>query len=148
MQTEQHAIINAPGQYKGFSSHSSGEGFSWMRFAFLGASDAEFDDWVAKARAEGRTLSRETYRALAQPSTRHPVERFASVEDGLYHRIMNLCVENGQLCMDEMMMRDALRNRAYYGRLTWEEQLALSRCTPENTPAMAATAFPASLVLE
>jgi len=142
MQTEQYAIINAPGEYKGFSSHSSGEGFSWMRFTFLGLSDAGFNDWVAKARADGRTLSRDAYRELAKPTSRHPVERFAAVEDGLYRRIMNICVEDGQLCMDEMMARDAVRNRSYRTQtrngLTLAEQIDLSRCTPENTPAMTA----------
>jgi len=138
MQTEQYAIINAPGTYKGFSAHSSGEGFSWMRFTFLGLSDADFNDWVAKAKADGRTLSRDAYRELAQPSTRHPVEHYASVEEGLYRRIMNICVEDGQLCMDEMMARDAVRNRAYRNGLTLAEQIDLSRCTPENTPAMTA----------
>jgi len=146
MQTEQHAIINAPGEYKGFSSHSSGEGFSWMRFTFLGLSDADFNDWVAQAKADGKTLSRDAYRELAQPSTRHPVEHYASVEKGLYRRILNICVEDGQLCMDEMMARDAVRNRAYRNGLTLAEQIDLSRCTPENTPAM--TAAVATSVLE
>jgi len=146
MQTEQHAIINAPGQYKGFSSHSSGEGFSWMRFDFLGLSDAQFDDWVLQSKTTDRALTRTAYLELAKPSSRHPVERFASVEDGLYHRIMNICVADGQLCMDEMMARDALRNRAYRNGLALNEQIANARCTPENTPAM--TAAVAAPVLE
>jgi len=146
MQTEQHAIINAPGQYKGFSSHSSGGGFSWMRFDFLGLSDAQFDDWVLQSKTTDRALTRTAYLELAKPSSRHPVERFASVEDGLYHRIMNICVADGQLCMDEMMARDALRNRAYRNGLALNEQIANARCTPENTPAM--TAAVAAPVLE
>jgi len=138
MQTEQYAIINAPGKYQGFSSHSSGEGFSWMRFAFLGVSEAQFDEWVAKAKANGRTLSRDAYRELAKPTSRHPVEHYAAVAEGLYHRILNICVEDGQLCMDEMMARDAMRNRAYQNGLTLASQIDFARCTPENTPAISA----------
>jgi len=139
MQTEQHAIINAPGAYRGFSSHSSGEGFSWMKFTFLGMSESEFDDWVALAQASERTLTRQTYLELAAPSTRHPVERFAGVEADLYHRIMNLCVADGQLCMDKMMALDAVRNRNFRNQLALDAGVLEALCTPDNTPTMTAS---------
>ncbi len=107
MQTELNAVINKPGVYPGMSSHYSGLGFSGMTFKFHGLSDEDFDRWVARARAEGQPLTREAYRELARPSERHPVERFSAVDPDLYQRVLNLCVEQGQPCMHEVMARDA-----------------------------------------
>lgn len=113
MQTELNAVINKAGVYKGMSSHYSGEGFSGMTFKFHGLSDEDFEQWIGRAKTEGTALTREAYLALAKPSSRDPVQRFSTVEDGLYKRIMNICVEDGQMCMDEMMARDAQRNHAH-----------------------------------
>ena len=111
MQTELNAVINKAGVYKGMSSHYSGAGFSGMTFKFHGLSDQDFAQWVAKAKTDGQPLTRDAYRDLAKPSERNPVLRFSAVEDGLYERVMNLCVEEGQPCMHETMAKDAVRNR-------------------------------------
>jgi len=135
MQTELNAVINQPGEFRGMSSHYSGEGFSGMTFKFLGLSDEAFEQWVQQARASGQHLTRQAYLELAKPSARHPVQRYATVDGELYHRIMNLCVEDGPLCMDEMMQRDARRNLAYrQGGIerVVQEQLALMQCTPDT----------------
>jgi cytochrome o ubiquinol oxidase subunit 2 len=113
MQTELNAVINKPGVYKGMSSHYSGAGFSGMHFKFHGLSQGDFDQWVAKAKTEGTALTRDAYRDLVKPSSRNPVARFSTVEDGLYNRVLNLCVEDGQMCMNDMMMKDAQRNSAH-----------------------------------
>lgn len=107
MQTELNAVINQAGDYEGFSANYSGAGFSHMRFRFKGLSAGDFDAWVAKVKASGETLGRETYLALEKPSQREPVRYYASTEGGLYHRILNLCVTPGKMCMDEMMAIDA-----------------------------------------
>lgn len=112
MQTELNAVINRPGVFAGMSSHYSGYGFSGMNFKFHGLSDAEFAQWVAKAKAEGQPLTRASYQQLAAPSERHAITRFSSVEPGLYDRVLNLCVADGQPCMHELMMRDAERRSA------------------------------------
>ncbi|MBH1966156.1 MAG: ubiquinol oxidase subunit II [Comamonadaceae bacterium] len=133
MQTELNAVINKPGVYRGMSSHYSGEGFSGMTFKFHGLVEADFDKWVAQAKSEGAPLTRDAYLALAKPSARDPVQRFASVEDGLYRRIMNLCVEDGQMCMDEMMARDAVRNRSHLRSVAQDRMSEQDICTT-NTP--------------
>jgi cytochrome o ubiquinol oxidase subunit 2 len=112
MQTELNAVINKPGVYKGMSSHYSGAGFSGMTFKFHGLSNEDFDKWVAKAKAEGQPLTRNAYRDLVKPSERNPVALFSTVEDGLYQRVLNLCVEDGQTCMHETMAKDAQRAQA------------------------------------
>ncbi|WP_262730538.1 ubiquinol oxidase subunit II [Alloalcanivorax marinus] len=103
METKLHAVINEPGVYDGFSANYSGAGFSQMRFKFHGLSDADFDAWVAKVKSSDEALSRAEYRELEQPSENHPVTYYASADDNLYHDILNRCLNEGDVCMDEMM---------------------------------------------
>ncbi len=126
MQTELNAIINKPGVYQGMSSHYSGSGFSGMTFKFHGLSEEGFAQWVDKARAGGKVLSREAYLELARPSQRDPVALFASVDETLFQRVLNLCVADGQACMHEVMARDARRNRAH------SAGMALAAATQQN----------------
>jgi cytochrome o ubiquinol oxidase subunit 2 len=106
METKLHGVINAPGEYKGFSANYSGDGFSDMRFAFRGLRDDQFNAWVAEARAGGRTLDRVAYLELARPSEKTPVMRFAGVQPHLWDQIVNMCVQPGKMCMGEMMAID------------------------------------------
>ncbi|MEZ5707708.1 MAG: ubiquinol oxidase subunit II [Burkholderiaceae bacterium] len=110
MQTELNAVINRPGDYRGMASHYSGPGFSGMTFHFRGLSQTDFERWVDQARTTGHALNRASYRKLAAPSERDPVQRFATVESGLYDRVLNRCVEEGQMCMHQMMAIDAAAN--------------------------------------
>jgi len=113
MQTLLHAVINEPGDYYGVSGNYSGAGYSDMTFRFHGLDEAGFEDWVATARAAPDTLDTARYLALAAPSTRDAVQRFSTVQDDLYHRILNLCVQPGRMCLDEMMARADTRHRGH-----------------------------------
>ncbi|HUX26298.1 MAG TPA: ubiquinol oxidase subunit II [Burkholderiales bacterium] len=115
MQTQLHAVINKPGDYKGFSANYSGSGFTDMRFRFLGMSDADFKQWVAQIKAGGGDLDRAAYEELAQPSRAEPVHRYASYEHDLYTRILNRCVDPKQMCMGRMMAIDAAGGRPLSG---------------------------------
>ncbi|MFK0298674.1 ubiquinol oxidase subunit II [Brevundimonas sp. NPDC090276] len=106
METKLHAVINRPGEYVGFSANYSGDGFSHMRFAFHGLDDAGFDQWVAGVRADSKSLDRETYLELEKPSEKVPVIHYASVDEGLFDAVLNMCVEPGKMCMGEMMAID------------------------------------------
>jgi cytochrome o ubiquinol oxidase subunit 2 len=106
METRLHGVLNKPGVSQGFSANYSGAGFSGMKFAFRGLSDAEFEEWV-KAPRQG-DLTRERYLALAKPSENEPVRHFASVDPELYHAVLNRCVEPGAMCMDHMMAHEAM----------------------------------------
>ena len=88
METQLHAVMNQAGAYDGFSANYSGAGFSDMHFKFHGLSAAEFDQWVAQAKASGQTLDRARYLQLERPSEREPVQRFATVSEGLYEGIL------------------------------------------------------------
>jgi cytochrome o ubiquinol oxidase subunit 2 len=108
MTSELNAVMNVPGNYEGFSSNYSGEGFSKMRFEFHGLSRADFDVWIAKARlGEGGVLDRARYLELAEPSEGVPPMGFEDVDPDLFRRIVNRCVEEGRLCADQMMALDA-----------------------------------------
>jgi len=106
MNTQLHAVINAPGEYEGFSANYSGEGFSHMTFKFHGMAQGEFDDWVAKVRASSDVLDREKYLTLEKPSEREPVHYYADVSKDLYERVLNLCVAPEKMCMSDMMAID------------------------------------------
>ncbi|VWX62658.1 Ubiquinol oxidase subunit 2 [Burkholderiales bacterium 8X] len=107
METQLHAVMNAPGEYEGFSANYSGAGFSGMRFKFHGLAQQDFDRWVQQAKREGTALSREGFLQLEKPSEREPVRRFGSVAPGLYEAILNRCVETNRMCMKDMMAIDA-----------------------------------------
>ncbi len=115
MQTVLHAVINKPGSYRGFSSNYSGHGFTDMRFRFLGMSQHDFSQWVAKVRAGGNDLDRQAFDQLNKPSRAVPVHYYAHFDADLYHHILNRCVDPGQMCMDKMMAIDANGGRAAHG---------------------------------
>jgi cytochrome o ubiquinol oxidase subunit 2 len=110
METQLNAVVNKPVVSEGFSSNFSGDGFSHMRFKYRGVAQADFDRWVLDAKASGKTLDRAKYLELEKPSERHPVERFATAEAGLFKAVVNRCVAPGTVCMDKMMHEDAQRN--------------------------------------
>lgn len=110
MQTSLNAVINQPGEFDGFSANYSGAGFADMKFKFHGMTQANFDEWVQKIKTNN-VLDRAGYLALEKPSQREPIRHYGSVDPTLYHAILNRCVKAGTMCMDQMMMADAQRNR-------------------------------------
>jgi cytochrome o ubiquinol oxidase subunit 2 len=107
MQTSLHAVINAPGDYRGISANYSGAGFSGMHFVFHGMSQSNFDGWVAKAKAAGGMLDGDAYLKLEHPSENEPARTYAGILPDLYTKILNMCVDPGKMCMNEMSMIDA-----------------------------------------
>ena len=107
METKMHAVINEKGVYDGFSGNYSGHGFSQMRFKFHGMDEQGFDAWIEKLRASGGSLDSQSFLELEKKTTNHPVVYYGEVEERLYHNILNLCVEAGTTCNDELMHRDA-----------------------------------------
>ncbi|MEM1340853.1 MAG: ubiquinol oxidase subunit II [Pseudomonadota bacterium] len=135
METELNGVLNASGTYRGFSGQYSGAGFSHMNFE-LHAYDTpeEFDAWVAQVRDGAEDmLTRETFVALDVPTVDHPVTYFDGVADGLWNRIINQCVGEDRLCMEDMMMVDALGGGGLEG--LWNRQAFLGICSEED-PAM------------
>jgi len=99
METQLHAVMNQAGAYDGFSANYSGAGFSDMHFKFHSLSAAAFDQWVAQAKASGQTLDRARYLQLERPSEREPVQRFATVSEGLYEGVLDRTLTGGNVAM-------------------------------------------------
>ncbi|WP_394155148.1 ubiquinol oxidase subunit II [Loktanella salsilacus] len=108
METELNGVLNSEGTYEGFASHYNGTGFSKMRFDVQALDEAGFAAWAETAQSASQELTRDTFAALNQPSIDDDVSYYAGVEDGLWRRIVNMCVTEGTMCMDEMMMIDSM----------------------------------------
>ena len=110
METTLNAVLNKPGDYKGLSANFSGEGFSHMHFAYKGVTGGEFDAWVQNMKTNPGVLNRADYLTLEKPSVREPVRYYGQVETALFNRILNRCVAEGNVCMNQQMADDAKRN--------------------------------------
>jgi cytochrome o ubiquinol oxidase subunit 2 len=106
METKLHAVLNRPGDFQGIAAHYSGAGFSDMKFRMYGLDASGFEQWVARAKADPRRLDAGLYQRLEKPTEKVPVMRFATVESGLFGKIVNRCVEPGTTCMADMMQHD------------------------------------------
>ncbi|MFN3791746.1 ubiquinol oxidase subunit II [Massilia sp.] len=110
METTLNAVLNKTGDYKGLSANFSGEGFSHMYFAYKGVTGGEFDAWVQQMKTKPGVLDRADYLSLEKPSVREPVRYYGQVETALFNRILNRCVAEGNVCMNEQMSQDHKRN--------------------------------------
>ncbi|QPM90238.1 ubiquinol oxidase subunit II [Pseudooceanicola algae] len=106
METKLHLVADHAGTFAGRSAHYSGPGFSQMTFDTLAMEEGDFDAWVQKARNGDTALTRAAYMELEKPSIAAPVQHFGNVAEGLFDRIVGLCVEDGKVCMSQMMMQD------------------------------------------
>ncbi|SFD25634.1 ubiquinol oxidase subunit II [Massilia yuzhufengensis] len=109
METTLNAVLNKSGDYEGRSTNFSGEGFSHMTFGYKGVSAAEFDAWVQKMKATPGALNRAGYLELEKPTVREPVRHYGNVEAALFTRILNRCVADGSVCMNQQMADDHKR---------------------------------------
>lgn len=140
MQTEMNAVINEEGVYNGFSANYSGEGFSQMHFKFHGLSETGFDAWVETVKAGTDVLDLETIAELDQPTISHPVTYYYTVEEGLWDRVLNQCIAEDDLCMNDMMMVDALGGGGLEG--LFNRELFRGICSADDPGALMALIRP------
>ena len=115
MKSTLHAVLNRPVDDIGFSGMYTGAGFSDMKFALRGVPPAQFNQWVAGVKGNGRQLNLPTYMQLVKPSEKVPPMRFASVQPDLFRRILERCVEPGKPCMSDVMRHDMARGGGHPG---------------------------------
>ena len=86
METKLHLIANETGEFPGMSSHYSGAGFSKMHFSAHSVTDAQYQQWLAKVRADTATLDKTAFDALVAEKNHdwHPVTYFGTAEAGLF----------------------------------------------------------------
>ena len=106
MRSELNAVLNKPGDSWGYSGNYTGRGYSDMRFKLRGVAPADFDHWVADVKAAGGSLETANLIELVKPSEKVPVAYFASVQPGLFDRLVNRCIEPGKPCMVDVMQHD------------------------------------------
>ena len=131
METELNAVLNKTGDYRGLSANFSGDGFSHMKFAYKGVTQADFDTWVKEMKTGTEVLDRADYMVLEKPTAKEPVRHYAQVEPALFNRILNRCVAEGTMCMNQQMHEDHKRN----------EMAAAIRQLPKDVKSMLAEAL-------
>lgn len=88
MENRVHLMASEEGDYRGMSGNYSGFGFTGMRFKALARSDAEFDAWVAKVKAEGTPLTDEVYTTLTEKSKDVAPIYYSTVNPLLFNSII------------------------------------------------------------
>ncbi|NYF34972.1 ubiquinol oxidase subunit II [Stenotrophomonas sp. JAI102] len=88
MQTRLHLIGHTPGTYAGMSSAYSGSGFSDMKFDARVMTEADFTQWLAQSRGTDEHLDQARLAELEKPTHGAPMQRFASVDTGLFDSIL------------------------------------------------------------
>ncbi|MBM2294374.1 ubiquinol oxidase subunit II [Sulfitobacter pseudonitzschiae] len=140
METELNGVLNSPGTYAGFASHYNGAGFSRMRFDVKALDEAGFDAWTAQVADAEQPLDRASFVQLEQPSIDDDVHYYGSVQEGLWPRILNMCVGDDKLCMNDMMMVDALGGGGIDG--LYNRELYRGLCSADNPEGMFAILRP------
>ena len=107
METKLSAVMNKTGTFDGFSGMYSGAGFSDMRFKFESLPPRAFDTWVENARHADLKLDADRFKQLSKPSEKVRPQFYGTVEPGIFTKILNMCVDPGKMCEDQMMAIDA-----------------------------------------
>ena len=87
-----HLFLQAdrPGDYPGFSSHFSGDGFSDMRFTVHAVSPTEFAQWLTQSHGGAGSLSMAAYTEVARASHHDAPKTLGSVEPDLFTQILKI----------------------------------------------------------
>ena len=88
MTTQLNLQADAPGTFRGLSSHFSGDGFAGMHFDVLALPVERFNAWIEATRNTGPTLDPETYASLARQSMNTPPFTFRAAAPGLFQQIV------------------------------------------------------------
>jgi cytochrome o ubiquinol oxidase subunit 2 len=88
MQTQLNLIADSPARFIGKNTQYNGPGFSKQYFNVTAMPAGDFAGWVAKVKQSPSMLDDAAYRALAKPSSAHPVTYYSKVEPGLFDKII------------------------------------------------------------
>jgi cytochrome o ubiquinol oxidase subunit 2 len=90
MTTHLNLLAERAGDYPGFSSHFSGDGFPDMRFMVHALPAQDFANWAARTRAQGAPLDDAAYAQLAAAANSVQAQSYSSVGAGLFEHIVHL----------------------------------------------------------
>jgi cytochrome o ubiquinol oxidase subunit 2 len=88
MRTQLNLRADAPGTFRGLSSHYSGDGFSDMHFAVKAVPAEGFAAWIDAARNTGPALDAESYATLAKQSVDTTPVTYRAVDPSLFQQIV------------------------------------------------------------
>ena len=88
MRTQLNLQADAPGTFRGLSSHFSGDGFSGMHFDVQAVPAEQFAAWVDATRNTGPTLDADSYAELAKQSMNVSPFTFGAADPELFTRIV------------------------------------------------------------
>ncbi len=88
MTTQLNLRADAPGTFRGLSSHYSGNGFSDMHFEVQAVSAQRFAAWIDATRGMGPSLDAKSYAALARQSVNTTPFTFRAVDPDLFQQIV------------------------------------------------------------
>jgi cytochrome o ubiquinol oxidase subunit II len=88
MATQLNLQADAPGTFRGQSSHFSGDGFSDMHFEVRAVPPDQFSAWVESTNKTGPTLDPASYSKLAAQSANVSPFTFRAAEPGLFEQIV------------------------------------------------------------
>ncbi|MFD2056287.1 ubiquinol oxidase subunit II [Mesorhizobium calcicola] len=88
MTTQLNLRANAPGTFRGLSSHFSGDGFSDMHFDVQAVSAQRFAAWIDATRSMGPSLDAKSYAALARQSVITTPFTFRAADPDLFQQIV------------------------------------------------------------
>ena len=88
MTTQLHLQADAPGTFRGLSSHFSGDGFSDMHFDVQAVPAERFAAWVDATRDKGPALDANSYTALAKQSMNTRPFTFGAADPEFFTKIV------------------------------------------------------------
>jgi cytochrome o ubiquinol oxidase subunit II len=95
MTTQLNLQADAPGTFRGLSSHYSGDGFADMHFDVQAVPAEEFAAWIEAMRKTGPVLDPASYTALAKQSMNTAPFTFRSADPTLFQQIVTLKLPPG-----------------------------------------------------
>jgi len=95
MNSQLNLQADAPGTFRGQSSHFSGDGFAGMNFEVKAMPPDAFAAWVTHVRAAGPALDAASYTALARQSMNVPPYTYRAADPALYAHIVSLQLPPG-----------------------------------------------------
>lgn len=109
MQTHLSLRADHAGEYDGISANYSGEGFANMKFKAKAMDDTAFAAWIAAAKTSGAALDAGAYKSLNQKEVAPKPVFYASVQPGMFDKILNGCADGG-LCRDDAVNMALMKN--------------------------------------
>jgi len=87
MATELYLQADEPGEFQGFSSNFSGEGFAHMQFKVVAKPQDEFNKWVDEVKGTTPAMSKEDYNELKKPGLTEK-KLYSAFPEGLFEEIL------------------------------------------------------------